>query len=871
MIVKDIKKGKFAYVALSTIIVVCSVYLLSMDKGKDTLRNYYYSLYDSAMTLDLGFSSLRNISLDKANRTLWGSGLGFLAKTPQIIIEKFRGFPSRPPLKELDIQIKFRNYQQLLKEREQAMTMDILQKPSKIKADFYFEGKRYKANIRLKGDLNDHWRSTHQISLRVVIKGKHNILGFKKFSLQKVRTRQFPFDHVFQSVMRQTGNLSPIHKYARVFVNGESWGIMNVEEHMSKEFLEKQRRKDSIILKFGNEKIWNQSRIRKLSYPHYRLSDSKLNIKLYSQNKYLKNRIHRKWFTYLAERRLHADNDELYNLERYATALILAKIWNNTHTLEAPNSRHYFNPYLLKLEPITTDQGSYSPLQGANKTAKIPEDIYQQIIKTGKYKNNFSANYLSVSNALKNIEDEFHTTQSFFPIDDKINSDVLNINKAALSKIPDETTPKTAKIEEPQVITKLPSELQAKEFSQHVHIRHYVDGELKIYNLLPDIVNLKNLIVDENTKINLDLTIPGYSPGEFSSHVFQTKLRGIFDDRITAETVYRGNTRGQAVGPTLLKNVRNPLLPDEARTDHRFLKKTGENEWKIDKGTWHVTEPIVIHGDLSITEGTELYFSEKAYLIVIGSIYANGTASSRIILAPKNKIWRGLYVIGDGRKPSDLKNVIIRSTSGLKHDMLDLTGGVTFYDANVSMEDVLFETTIAEDALNLVSTKYSLKNVEFSETISDAFDSDFSSGKIIASVFNNIQGDALDFSGSDCDIKDVDISGVRDKAISVGEKSRVFIENVHIKGIGVGVVSKDGSSASISNSSIKNYSLHAAMTYNKKGFYDGETRIDISDTEVTGDHPFAMQPQTQLKVDGVEVPAINIDVRELYQTDEMKK
>jgi len=40
---------------------------------------------------------------------------------------------------------------------------------------------------------------------------------------------------------------------------------------------------------------------------------------------------------------------------------------------------------------------------------------------------------------------------------------------------------------------------------------------------------------------------------------------------------------------------------------------------------------------------------------------------------------------------------------------------------------------------------------------------------------------------------------------------------------------------------------------------------------VTGDHPFAMQPQTQLKVDGVEVPAINIDVRELYQTDEMKK
>ena len=856
-----------------TLTVVYSTYLLSMERDliKDAFRNYYYSVYDSAMTLDLGFSSLRNISLDKANRTLWGSGLGFLAKTPQIIIEKFRGFPSRPPLKKLYIQIKFQNHQQLLKEREQAMRKDILEKPRKIKAEFLFEGERYKANIRLKGDLNDHWRSNHQISLRVAIKGKNSILGFKKFSLQKVRTRQFPFDHVFQSMMRQTGNLSPIHKYIRVFVNGESWGIMNVEEHMSKEFLEKQGRKNSIILKFGNEKIWNQSRIGKLSYPHYRLSDSKLNIKLYSQNKYLKNEMHRKWFTYLAERRLYADNDELYNLDRYATALILAKIWNNTHTLEPPNSRHYFNPYLLKLEPITTDQGSYSPLQGANKTAEIPEDIYQQIINTGKYKSNFSANYLTVSNALKNIEGEFSTAQSYFPVDDKINPDVLSLNKKTLSEIPDEATPKTAKTEEPQVITKLPSDLQAKEFSQHLHIRHYEDGELKIYNLLPDTVNLKKLVVDEGTEFNLDLTIPGYSPGEFRSHVFQTKLRGIFDDRITAETVYRGNSRSHIIGPTLLNNVRNPLLPDEARTDHPFLKKTGENEWKIDKGTWHVNKPIVIHGDLSIEAGAEFYFSEKAYLIVIGSIYANGTASSKIVFAPQNKRWKGLYVIGDGRKPSDLKNITIRSTSGLKHDMLDLTGGVTFYDANVSMEDVLFETTFAEDALNLVNTKYLLKNVRFSETISDAFDSDFSSGKIIASVFNDIQGDALDFSGSDCDIKDVDISGVRDKAISVGEKSRVSIEGVHINGVGIGVVSKDGSSASISNSSIKNYSLHAVMTYNKKGFYDGKTRIGVSDTEVMGDHPFAMQAQTQLQVDGVEVPAINIDVRELYKTDEMKK
>ena len=38
-----------------------------------------------------------------------------------------------------------------------------------------------------------------------------------------------------------------------VFVNGKSWGIMNIEEHMTKEFLEKQKRKESLL---GKSRAW---------------------------------------------------------------------------------------------------------------------------------------------------------------------------------------------------------------------------------------------------------------------------------------------------------------------------------------------------------------------------------------------------------------------------------------------------------------------------------------------------------------------------------------------------------------------------------------------------------------------------------------
>ena len=880
------KKNLFVYAAILPIFVACMAYFLPMDKQflKDLYRNFYNSNHDSAMSLDLGFSHLRNVSLDESNWTVWGNISGLLLKTPKIIFEKFRGFPSRPTINTLHIAIKFRSYQQLLNDREQAMEKGILQNPKKLKAKIFFNGKQYKTELRLKGDKSEHWRSEHRMSLRVALKGNKNILGFKKFSLHKMEARQFPFDHVFQSTIRRLGNLSSVHKYVRVVINGVSWGIMNIEEHMSKELLEKQGRKDSIIMKFGNEKIWT---LGQRSYPHYRLSDSKLNIKLYSQNKYLKNRIFREWFTYVSEKRLNKENDELYSFDHYAMALILAKVWNNTHTLKPSNARHYFNPYLLKLEPITADQGHYALIREDDKTAKtqdepsqfnpikfIIEDIYQHITETDKYKKNFNANFLSVVNALKNIEDEFSIAQIYFPINKKIIPDILSVNKRILSETSDSAIskiiPEAKEIDKLQIINRLPTDLQAKEFSQHLLIRHYEDGELKIFNLLPDTVNLKSLILDETTELNLDVAVPGFLPGNYKPFIYQTKLRGIYDNRIISKTEYKGNDLSLAIGPTFLKGLRNPLLPTKVKNNREYLKETDENVWLIRSGIWNIDEPIVIHGDLTIEKGAELYFTQDSYLIVIGSIQAKGTLDSKIVFAPQNKSWKGIYVIGDGDKSSELKNVIVKSTSGLKHGMLNLSGGVTFYHANVEIEGAHFEKTLAEDALNIVKSNFSLNDIRFHGTSSDALDSDFSSGKIVNSVFNVIGGDALDFSGSRCTIKNVEIFNVQDKAFSVGEVSTITIEKAQINKIGIGIASKDGSSATISNSKIENYTLHAAMTYNKKGFYEGQPRIELYETEVDGDHPFAKQEQTSLLVNGVEFPAGNIDVQALYQSEKIQ-
>ena len=95
------------------------------------------------------------------------------------------------------------------------------------------------------------------------IKNDKTILGFNEFSIQKPSSRQHPYDLTFQSMLRDTGNLTSVHKYAHIFVNGEDWGIMDIEESMSKELLEKQNRKNSVIVRFSSDEKWFYQTISK--------------------------------------------------------------------------------------------------------------------------------------------------------------------------------------------------------------------------------------------------------------------------------------------------------------------------------------------------------------------------------------------------------------------------------------------------------------------------------------------------------------------------------------------------------------------------------------------------------------------------------
>jgi len=875
MILKQEKNSKGFWFALIGIVGLVVLSILSLDFGQ--YNQYKRDLTVKWMSQDLGFSQAHTPDVFVKR---------FKNKLPGIVKGRVLGFEGRPNIDRIDIDVKFADMQKILSDRKRALENTILKNPTKVPAKLRYKGKTYKAKIRLKGDLKDHWSEDRRMSFRVSLSGKNSIFGYKAFSIHKPGVRQHPHDQAYQAIRQTAGGLSANHTYAHIFVNGEKWGVMNVEEHMTKELLEKERYKESLIFRFGSEDGWVYSRRvgdKSKKIRRYRIGDNVLNSRVYGASKYLENDIYRQWYSYIIRNRLSANPEEIYDIDKFSRGVILAKIWNNTHTLAHANSRYYFNPYTLKLEPITTDQGIAFHLKDDKPTHGFDYHLYkmyQEVVGHEDYAKGFSKRYKDVREALLSSQPIFERFHSYFPLDGKPNfkkiiqnAEVADRNYDDYFAFPTKQDFQDMELNQKRKINRVKiNPYQAETVLSHVHAQHYTDGRIEIFNLLPADLDLVDIRVDGESVADLPKTVPAYKEVSYVPQLtLQTPHKDLRDGQITVVTGVHNQHREFTIPYTLVaENLFNPLAQDNAET-FDFITQRGDGDWAVKTGKWMVRKPIYIQGDLHVGEGTELTFTKNSYMVVHGDLTVNGTAKAKVIFKPKNKKhgWKGLYVLG-GDKGSELTHMNIKDTRALEHGLLKLTGGTTFYRTRAVLKYVKFLGTEAEDAINLVHTNFAMKKVTVSHTRSDGFDGDFSNGDVIDSLFEYIGGDALDYSGSKVKIKNPRIRFVKDKAVSVGEASDVTLNGGKIANIGVAIASKDGSKAKASNVHIRDFELSAAMTYVKKPFY-GAPSLVVSDSQIEGKGHYFRQVGTSLLVDNKKIPSQKIDVDTLYQSGVMKK
>ena len=316
--------------------------------------------------LILAITSLVTVLPAPKEMERWAADRGFLLrvfyKNPGPYLKSMArnittGRFAAPDLPVLMLDIKFKNWQKIVDKRNQALREGKLQAGDDdyVKAQIRYDDHTAKVKMRLKGDWSDHFDGD-KWSFRIKVKGKDSILGMRVFSLQHPKTRGFHGEPLFFSMLRDFGVLAPRYFFVREVLNGKDMGVMAFEEHFSKELLEYNHRRESVILKFDESLYWDYIDDPTLSFNDYTgaridsfqsskvRASKKLSADFKTGGGLLRGFINRE-----------LRPSEVFDVEQMGALLAIADVWGSYHVLRWHNLRFYFNPISAHLEPIAFD------------------------------------------------------------------------------------------------------------------------------------------------------------------------------------------------------------------------------------------------------------------------------------------------------------------------------------------------------------------------------------------------------------------------------------------------------------------------------------------------------------------------------------
>jgi hypothetical protein len=219
---------------------------------------------------------------------------------------------------------------------------------------------------------------------------------------------------------------------------------------------------------------------------------------------------------------------------------------------------------------------------------------------------------------------------------------------------------------------------------------------------------------------------------------------------------------------------------------------------------------------------------------------------------------------------SVLKHVHFDNLSNPIQNDWGLTGAVTFYESPVKIMDSRFSNNRCEDSLNIVRSNFKISGSVFYNSYSDAFDADFSQGTIADTTFIDSSNDAIDFSGSVIDVKNITIKGAGDKGISAGEGTTMKIDAAKIDNTEIAIASKDKSEIVANNVFINNSKVGFAV-FQKKSEFGAASIITNTTKLLSVDIPFLVEIGSSLTVEGKSISSNQKKVKDILYGSEYGK
>lgn len=793
---------------------------------------------------------------------VWNSGKNVIY-FKDLNIERFpqKKYPefAQPALK---INLDSNDMMKLKAIRSEAFKNSILEtgKNDYVKAQLIYGSDTMKARIRLKGDLLDHLIGS-KWSFRIKMRKDDSWKNMRSFSIQSPETRGFLDEWFTHQVFASEDVLTPRYGFVPVFLNGRSLGIYAYEEHFDNHLIESNNRREGPILKFSEELFFtliklNYTEGKDYQVPFFNASD----ILPFKENRTLNDRILYDEFLIAQNLLYQFKNDlkpvsEIFDMKSLAKYYALSDVTSAYHGFKWHNIRFYYNPVLCRLEPVAYDCYPLSGIKYGSGFKTIIED-FQKLKSVSEFDNmlllplkndDFRREYIlnqtkySREDFLDSIYDS-HASEldslaglikkefGYFHFDLQPYKTRCEEIVRFLGKYKDSKSKRPPGLKVNKIITD--TALSGDFFPFLIKIfrnRYNSDSVLYINNYYPG--EIKFIAYSDTDTVLKYMTDTIDIPVKAVNFPLKTDL----PDKTDYLFFILGNKIKLFSAPIFQWNIPYDFSPaQELSEKYQFnylnvFKQTDSSlmvEGKLD-----ISESLIIPAGYHVIfkPGTELNFMNNSTFISYSPVFIMGTAEEPVVIFSNDGTAMGFHVFRSGQK-SKLEYVVFDQFNTLDYDGWMLTGAVNFYESDVEMKSVTFMNNRCEDALNIIRSNFEIADCTFDNIFADAFDSDFSTGTIENSLFRDIANDATDFSGSRVVMENCELYHSGDKAISCGERSEIWIENVKIDHSNIAVASKDLSRLTISNSLILN-SDYSFIAFKKKPEY-GAAEIHVKNTTI---------------------------------------
>ena len=308
-----------------------------------------------------------------------------------------------------------------------------------------------------------------------------------------------------------------------------------------------------------------------------------------------------------------------------------------------------------------------------------------------------------------------------------------------------------------------------------------------------------------------------------------------------------------------LKNIWTKILKTSSKVDDSYSDNSEKFKCIENYKNIHIEGKNIVFGssqfdikkdiilpfgyNLVLLGGAKIFLSEGKSILVYGSLNVLGE-NKKVIIQNKiqDKNFGVVAVIGNKYSNVNINGLELYGGSEDFINGIYLSGALSLYNHDfVNVSNSIIHGNVADDALNIKNAKINIRNNKFYANAFDQIDLDFCDGIVDSNIFSSYEekllnpaiaitamendgfassnGDGLDLSGSIVILKNNYFKNFKDKGVSVGEKTKIFLSKNNFIGNKSAITVKDESSAFFSLNIFRNNEMNLDM-YIKKNIFN---------------------------------------------------